>query len=120
MDAHVALELAHGRAGVDGVDERLHYFAAARAAERAAAEPPGLAVGRLLDVDLEEALGLAFLDRARHAGHRPLSDPRLDALLLDFFLREPDPAERRIRIERVDRNAIGPFAPGVAEEIVGD
>ncbi len=35
------------------------------------------ALRALLDVDLEEAVGLALLHRARDPGHRPLADQRL-------------------------------------------
>src|SRR5262249_59677030 len=91
MDAHVALELADRRARIDGFDERMHGLVAAGAEERRAEDAPA----RLLDVNLEEAPRLAFLDRARDARHGTLPDHGLYALVPDFFFRNANPAEPR-------------------------
>src|SRR5262245_50511934 len=116
MDAHVALELGDRRARVDRVDERLHRLVAAAAEERRAED----AVAAFLDVDLEEALGLALLDGARDARHGPLADPRFQFFLPDFRFAQADAAERRIGVERVHRDAVGPLAAGARDQVVGD
>ena len=81
---------------------------------------PEDALAALLDVDLQEALGLALLDRPRNARHRALADQRLDARLLDLRLAHADAPERRIGVEGVGGDAVGPLAPGVAQQVVGD
>src|SRR3954468_15194103 len=114
MDAHAALKLGDRRARIDGVDERLHHLVAARAEERRAEDAPAL----LLDVNLEEALRLALLERPRYALHRPLADASAQAGLADLALAHSHSPERRIGVERIDRDAIGPFAARVRKEVV--
>src|SRR4051794_23804294 len=109
MDAHAALKLGDRRARIDGVDERLHCLVAARAEERRAEDAPAL----LFDVNLEKALRLALFDRPRDARHRPLADACAQAGFADLRFAHSDAPERRIRIERIDRDAIGPFASAV-------
>src|SRR5688572_2090657 len=62
VDAHAALELGVGELRIDRVDEGMHRLVGA-GAEEARPEDPA---ARLLDVDLEEAVGLALLDGAAH------------------------------------------------------
>src|SRR3954453_9726252 len=114
MDAHAALKLGDRRARIDGIDERLHRLVAARAEERRAEDAPAL----LLDVNLEKALRLALFDRPRDARHWPLADARPQAGFTDLRFAHSDAPERRIGIESIDRDAIGPFAPGAREQVV--
>ena len=82
MDAHVALEFAVRHSRVHGVEQRMDRLVRARAEQRRAENAPG----RLVDVDLEEAIGFALLYGARDPRHRPLADQRLDASIFYFFL----------------------------------
>ena len=76
MDAHAALELGNRSARVHRVYERLHRLVAAGAEERRAQDAPRRAIRGNLDVDLQEPLRLALLDRPRDTRHRPLADAR--------------------------------------------
>src|SRR3954464_3343433 len=116
MDAHAALKLPDRRARIDGVDERLHRLVAAGAQERRAEDAPAL----LLDVNLEKALRLALFDRPRDARHWPLADARPQAGFTDLRFAHSDAPERRVGIESIDRDAIGPFASGAREQVVRD
>src|SRR5215475_11505142 len=79
------------------------------------------ALRALFYVDLEEAVGLALLHRARDSRHRPLPDQRLEPVFSYVRLAHAHTAERWIGVKRIDRDALRVLAPpGVAKHIIGD
>ena len=67
---------------------------------------PRICVGLGVDDDLHESLGLALLDGASDARHRPLADEEPRPLARASRLRHPGPPERRIDVEGVGRDAV--------------
>jgi len=70
-----------------------------------------------VDHDLYEPSCLAFLYRAGYARHRPIADPDHVAFGAGLGFCQTDPAERRIDIERVGRNAVAHAAVGAVEQV---
>ena len=81
---------------------------------------PRIASVSRVDDDLHEALRLAFLDRAADAGHRAAADADARPVARACGLGHADPAERRIDVERVSRNAVADLARGAVEQVRGD
>ena len=70
-----------------------------------------------VDHDLHEPLRFALLDRAADAGHRPPTHADRVAFGPGFGLGKADSPQRRVDIERIDRNAIAYFACGAVEQV---
>ena len=76
-------------------------------------------VGVAVDHDLDEAARFAFLDRAANPRHRPNADPHAVSFGAGLGLGQADPSQRRIDVERVDRNAVTHFPLRAVEQVRG-
>ncbi len=74
-------------------------------------------VGVAVDNDFHKSLRFPLFDRAADAGHGPAADPDRVSFGARFGLGHADPAERRIDVERVNRNAVAHLARGAVEQV---
>src|SRR5580658_112631 len=73
-----------------------------------------------IDKDLDEAVGLAFLDGARDARHRTHADKGALSSLAHFDLRKTDMRQRRIDVQGAGGNPVAHAALCALEKIVRD
>ena len=77
-------------------------------------------LGFRVDDDLHQAVGLAFLERAANARHRPLADEHRVATASRLGLGHARAAERRVDVEPVGGDSVGHAATGAVEQVRRD